>query len=85
MLVVVSFGCCTTKIGTQYITEGVILMPNYVPDIQNTNFCCVDTMVQTPKPMTYIGEGDVICTMVGYDCYGKIDDFEFYVKRLNDE
>jgi len=82
ILIVLSFGCCSTKIGTQYISSGVILIPNYVSEIQNGNFCCVDTVVQVPEPMTVIDKGNILCTLIGYDCYGNTYTYEFYINRL---
>ena len=82
ILIVLSFGCCGTKITTQYISAGVILTPDYTPEIKQSNFCCVDTIVQTPEPMSYIPEGNILCTVIGYDCYGNTSTYEFYINRL---
>ena len=84
ILIGLSFGCCSPKITTRYISKGVILVPTYVSEIQNSKFCCVDTVVQIPEPMTYIGEGNIWCTIIGYDCFGNISTYEFYINRLKD-
>ncbi len=77
-------GCCTSKIPTQYISSGVIIMPDYTRSVKaNGNFCCIDTLVQRPE-QGYVFDKDLATpvTIMSYDCYGHVKTVEFYMKTL---
>jgi hypothetical protein len=70
--------CCSSKLPPQYISSGVILVPDYRPSIKNSNWCCIDTLIQDPEPGTFITPKDINpMLMIGYDCYGKVKETEF--------
>jgi hypothetical protein len=81
---VLMFGCCGSNIPTQYITEGVILLPDYTVQVsENVKWCCLDTLVQTPGPGTFISPKPCgVVTIMSYDCYGNNKLIEFDVVTL---
>lgn len=79
------FGCCGSKIPTQYITAGVVTLPDYTHLVRSSKYCCVDSLVQIPESgYTYITAPSFPVTIVGYDCYGNIRNFEFCVVTVKD-
>ena len=82
--IILMVGCCSTKISTQYVTSGIILMPDYTSLITEGNYCCIDTLIQTPSPKTYLTPKDIgEVTIIGYDCYGNFKVMEFKMKPLD--
>jgi hypothetical protein len=78
--VVMMFGCCGSKIAPQYITSGVILLPDYTHLVKNSRYCCVDTVIQVPLPgFIHTQAPSYPVTIIGYDCYGKTREFDFCV------
>ena len=78
------FGCCANKVSTQYVSSGIILMPDYTPLVTTGRWCCIDTLIQRPEPKTYIAPVDIYdVTIIGFDCYGKEKIIEFIMKPLN--
>jgi len=77
-------GCCSSKIPTQYITSGVIIMPDYTKIVKiDGTYCCIDTMIQDPEP-GYMFQKNLIIpvTIVGYDCYENSRTLEFDIITL---
>ena len=77
------FGCCGSKIPTQYITSGVIILSDYTYLVRTPDYCCMDTLIQTPRPgLMFTTAPSFPVTIIGYDCYGRTRNFEFCVVTL---
>ena len=82
--IILMVGCCGSKLPTQYVTSGIILMPDYTSLVTEGNFCCIDTLVQTPEPQSYLTPKDIgEVTIIGYDCYDNFKVIEFSMKPLD--
>ena len=77
------FGCCANKVSTQYVSSGIILMPDYTPLVTTGRWCCIDTLIQRPRPQKYLSTIKVTEVKIkGYDCYGGKKKIKFLMKPL---
>jgi len=78
--IVMMFGCCGSKVPTQYVGTGIIMLPDYTYLVTAPEYCCVDTLVQIPEPgLMCTTAPSFPITIIGYDCYGNVRKFEFSV------
>jgi len=75
--IILMTACCTSNVTTQYVAEGVVLLPDYTYLMEAKKHCCVDTVFQNPEHGCFIDENLTTIAVIGYDCFGNIKTIEF--------